>query len=481
MLQTTPARRPLFFIAVALLLAGCRGPNAAPAIPAASLSRSPVARHAGGIDKIQHVVIVVQENRSFNNLFYGFPGAKTVTYGLDSKNQKITLKPVGLATSWDIEHSSGGYYAACNGTGKIPGTHCRMNGFDKETWTCPKTGKNRCPIEYPPYSYVPHDESAPYFSMAKQYVLADQMYASNFDSSSYVSHQYIISGQAGMTTDYPGVNWGCPGGKTDTIWTLKADPPRAYDKKVTDCFNYRTVGDELDDAGGSWAFYATPLGKVGPGGTTCGSGLKSNSYVQGGIWSSYQAVKHICYGPDWDRDVFYPPQQFLTDVSNGQLRDVTWITPYCKNSDHPGCSSDTGPSWVTSVVNAVGTSKFWKSTVIFIFWDDYGGFYDPEAPTYKDYDGLGIRIPLLIISPYAKKGWVSHVHYEHGSILKFIEDRFHLAPLAESDKRAASLTKPGLDCFDFSKPPREFVPIQSKYDTNFFVHQTPDYRPPDTD
>ncbi|HEX3370661.1 MAG TPA: alkaline phosphatase family protein, partial [Candidatus Cybelea sp.] len=298
--------------------------------------------------------------------------------------------------------------------------------------------------------------------------------------SSYVSHQYIIAAQAGSTINYPNANWGCPGGKGDIIWTIKTQPPRAYDKQVEDCFDYQTLGDELDGAGDSWAFYATPLGKVGPGGKACGGGLRNDGYTQSGIWSSYQAVKHICYGPDWDQDVFYPPQQFLTDVGNGQLRDVTWITPYCKNSDHPRCNADGGPSWVSSIVNAVGESKFWDSTAIFIFWDDYGGFYDPEPPAYKDYDGLGIRVPLIIISPYAKKGWVSHVHYEHGSILKFIEDRFGLAKLTMngSDARA---TSPALNCFDFSKPPRKFVPIQSKYNTNFFLRQTPDYRPPDTD
>ena len=85
-----------------------------------------------------------------------------------------------------------------------------------------------------------------------------------------------------------------------------------------------------------------------------------------------------------------PPSQFLVDVKGGSLRDVTWITPTCANSDHPGCDSDTGPSWVTSVVNAIGESQFWSSTAIFIFWDDYGGFYDQEAPKYLDYDGLGL-------------------------------------------------------------------------------------------
>ena len=114
------------------------------------------------IDKIQHIVIVIQENRSFNNLFYGFPGAKTVTFGYDSKNQKIALKPIGLSTNWDVEHNHLGFEAACNGTGSIPGTDCQMNGFDKETWQCGQPSFSKCPIKYPPYSYVPHSDTAPY-------------------------------------------------------------------------------------------------------------------------------------------------------------------------------------------------------------------------------------------------------------------------------------------------------------------------------
>ena len=124
--------------------------------------------------------------------------------------------------------------------------------------------------------------------------------------------------------------------------------------------------------------------------------------------------------------------------------------------------------WVASVVNAIGESKFWDSTAIFIFWDDPSGFYDPEPPPYADYDGLGFRLPLLIISPYAKKGYVSHVQYEHGSILKFAEDVFGLARLSASDTRANS---PAQDAFDFNKKPRKFVKIPSSLGKEYFIHQ----------
>ncbi len=479
MRRISPVIRLLAIAAAGLFITSCRsgGLGSFSQLPNANGRRDPVTigRLAHPIDKIDHVVIIVQENRSFNDLFYGFPGAKTKKYGYDSKNQRIKLKPIGLATSWDLEHNAEGFEAACNGTGSVPGTDCRMNGFDNETWTCGTASQPKCPIKYPPYSYVPQYQTGPYFAMAQQYVLADEMYASNFDASSYVSHQYIIAAQAGAAINYPLSNWGCPGGPPDLVYTTNAQ--RGYGPQVEDCFDYTTLGDELDTAGQPWAFYAAPV-QSGPGGSCGASRIEGNSYKESnGIWSAYQAVKHICYGSDWSQDVISPQTKFFTDVQNGNLRAVTWIVPTCANSDHPGCNSDTGPSWVTSLVNAIGESQFWDSTAIFVFWDDYGGFYDPEPPAYVDYDGLGGRIPMLIISPYAKQGFVSHVHYEHGSILKFVEDRFGLAPLSASDTRA---TSPASDSFNFSQSPRAFVPISSKYGKSFFLHQPIDLRPPDT-
>src|SRR6516164_6159734 len=152
--------------------------------------------------KIKHVIIIVQENRSFNNLFYDYPGAKTKSYGYDSHGKKIPLKPISLNTKWDMQHNGQGFIASCNDAGEIPGADCRMNGFDKERCN-PVQG--RCPrSKYLAYAYVPHDETEPYFDMAKQYVLADEMYASNFDISSFESHQYIIAGvNPNSSVDYP--------------------------------------------------------------------------------------------------------------------------------------------------------------------------------------------------------------------------------------------------------------------------------------
>src|SRR5581483_4909003 len=196
---------PLAAAGAILVLAACNGGGVTPA----GLGLPPAGEHRSGIgSKIKHVVIVVQENRSLNNLFMGFPGARTAKYGYDSYGKRIRLKPIGLETDWDIDHSASGMFAACNGTGSIPGTNCRMNGFNNEYAGC----LPQCPIKHPQYAYVPYSETKPYFDIAKQYVLADEMYASNFDASSFVSHQYIISGQALSSVNYPYGPWGCPGG-----------------------------------------------------------------------------------------------------------------------------------------------------------------------------------------------------------------------------------------------------------------------------
>ncbi|MBV8530847.1 MAG: hypothetical protein JO104_05980 [Candidatus Eremiobacteraeota bacterium] len=444
-----------------MALCACNG-NVAPTTAALPPRPSALSPSEGARDmasgKIKHVVIVVQENRSFNDLFYNYPGATTAKYGYDSSGKKIKLEPIPLETTWDLEHDSYGFFAACNGTGSIPGTDCRMNGFNLEYAACGHGGQPRCPYPYPQYGYVPHYETKPYFDMANQYVLADQMYASNLDASSFISHQYIISAQAESAVNFPGGSWGCPGGSGDIIGEIGPQRQIPHGYEVV-CWDPTTLGDELDEAGVSWGFYtATINGDLG-------------------IWSAYQAIKHIYYGPDWSKDIITPQTQFFKDVSNGNLRAVSWITPTWENSDHAGSGSNTGPQWVASLVNAIGQSQYWNSTAVFIFWDDYGGWYDPEAPAYADYDGLGLRLPMLIVSPYAKRGRVSHVHYEHGSILRFIEDQFGLGRLAASDKRANS---PAQDCFDFGKPPRKFKIIPTVLGKEYFMHQPIDHHPPDT-
>ncbi|MGA8575413.1 MAG: alkaline phosphatase family protein [Candidatus Cybelea sp.] len=472
---------PFVIAAAAILPAGCGGNNGLTGLGYAAHGQGTPARgerYPGSSGKIQHVVVIIQENRTLNNLFMNYPGAATQSYGYNTKKVEITLQPVTLATTWDLQHNAKGFIKSCHGTGSIPGTNCRMNGFDKQTWTCGTPSGPSCPNPDPPYSYVPQSEVQPYWDMANQYVLADEMFSSDFDVSSFVSHQYAIAAvNPNNSVNYPVSLWGCTGGPPDTIQVLGPNRKVPAGNEVP-CWDPTTLGDELDSAGLSWSFYAANV--KGGGSFSCGGSRIRGDASKGrvGIWSAYQAIRHICYGPDWNADVISPPSQFLTDVGNGHLRTVTWITPTFANSDHGGSGSKTGPSWVTQIVNAVGESPFWDSTAIFIFWDDSGGWFDPAAPTYVDNDGLGFRLPLLIISPYAKQNYVSHVTYEHGSILRFIEDQFGLGRLAASDTRANS---PEGDAFDFSGGPRNFVPITSPFDRNYFLSQRADLRAPDNE
>ena len=398
------------------------------------------------LGKIKHVVIIMQENRSFDNLFQGYPGADTQPYGFDSHGNKITLQPVGLEAPYDIGHS-----IVFPSLHRPPYNNGSMNGFNNE-------GVGGHGGSNPQYGYVPHNESQTYFNMAGQYVVGDRMFTSHIDDS-FISHQYLIAGQANHATYFPNSAWGCDGGPSDTIPTL--NPNRTFGPNIVVCWDITTLGDELDHAKKSWRFFASSLNG------------------DGNIWSSYQAIRHIRYGKDWTNDVISPQNRILSDVQGGYLADMTWVTPTCATSDHGGCQSNHWrPAWVASVVNTIGQSKFWDSTAIFVMWDEWGGWYDHVAPPYVDYDGLGMRVPLLIISPYAKQGYVSHVQYEHGSLLRFAEDQFGLPRMTASDTRANS---PAVDAFDFTQQPRSFTPFATKLGPEYFLHAPPDHRAPDTE
>ncbi|MBV8497792.1 MAG: hypothetical protein JO003_00855 [Candidatus Eremiobacteraeota bacterium] len=446
----------IIIAAMLLALCGCSAPFGASRTPGGLPWSEPLAflslGNASRNHKIQHVVVMIQENRSVDNLFQGFPGADTVPYGFNEKGQKIALRQVGLEARWDFEHSSSSFLAACDGRGRFPGTDCRMDGFAREAIRCAP----KCPGANPAYSFVPHYETRPYFFIGKHYVFADKFFPSNFDSSSFVSHQYIIAARAGSTVNFPIGPWGCKGGGHIPTVTRQ----RTIGPYVSDCLNSKTLGDELDDAGISWRYYT------------------SNVKAGGGLWSAYQAIKHIYEGPDWHKDIATPQTKFFYDVAAGDLPAVSWVTPTCVNSDHSGCGGKTGPDWVGSLVNAIGESKYWDSTVIFVFWDDYGGWYDHVPPAMVDYDGLGIRVPMLVISAYARRGYVSHVHYEHGSILKFIEDRWGLARLSASDTRANPISP---KCFDYRKAPRPFTKVPLAHEPGYFLAQPLDTRPADAE
>ncbi len=442
-------------IPLAALLALARQPCAAASAPRsiappAQRSTTVYAPWNSGVRRlpatpIQHVIYVMQENRSFDDLWQGYPKADTKPYGYDHLGKKIKLQPIPLEAPYDIDHTLGAFLTSYDGG--------KMDGFDEE-YVAGHYGA------YPTYGYVPHYESAPYFKLAHSYVLGDRMFTSHIDAS-FVSHQYMIAGQAYDSVDLPYTNWGCTGNSQDYVNTLTQQ--RGYGSMLQHpCFSYTTLGQELDNAGLPWRLYA---------------------YNPYSIWDAYQAIQYVCMpsgsgclGTEFVNNVITPETQFVSDVQNGKLAAVTWITPNCYDSDHGGCQGNQGPLWVTSIVDAVGQSQFWDSTAIFVMWDEWGGWYDHVPPPYVDYDGLGMRVGLLIVSPYAKENYVSHVQYEHGSILKFIEDTFGLPRMSASDTRANS---PAGDAFDFKHGPRKFKRFDDALTPAQLYYRLPEIEPAD--
>jgi phospholipase C len=220
--------------------------------------------------------------------------------------------------------------------------------------------------------------------------------------------------------------------------------------------------DRLDAAHVSWKYYVP----------------KMCCRIFGKLMSAFDAIKAVRYGRQWnDGHIARPQTRFFDDVRRGALPAVSWLIPIERDSDHPGTQSDTGPSWVATVVNAIGESRYWDSTAIVIVWDDWGGLYDNVNPQQVGFGGLGFRVPAIIVSAYAKTGYISTTRYEFGSILKYIERNWNLRTLGRSDVRAASI----VDCFDYAQPPRTFHPIRAKYAASYFLRETSAAEPPDTD
>jgi phospholipase C len=400
--------------------------------------------------KIKHVVIIVQENRSFDNLFQGYPGADTVASGIDSRGKTIALARVPLEAGVDPAHSHVAFQTAYDG-GKLDGFD--REGFDSEAISTTPDYQ---------FAFVPRSEINDYWSFAQQFGLGDRMFESN-SGPSYPSHQYLIAGQSANVAEVPSqVPWGCdaPTGTTTTILNVGGSESRG----PFPCFDYRTLGDVMDSSGVSWAYYAPPIGNL--------------AY----IWSAYAAVRHIRYGRDWEGKVVSPETTILSDIQNGRLRQVSIVAPDLANSDHALAASNTGPAWVSSIVDAVGRSSYWSDCAIIVFWDDWGGWYDHVAPPQLDVMGLGFRVPILVISPFAKRGYVSHVQHENASIMRFVEDAFGLDKVGTAaEARADNLS----DFFDLTQSARPFSTRRSVKSANAnilrFELERPSFRPPDVD
>jgi phospholipase C len=411
-----------------------------------------------GKGKIRHVVIIFQENRTVDNLFNGLPGADTVRGGKNSHGQVVKLQPVSLTAPYDVSHKHNAFTTEYD-DGKL-------DGWNKVISVCKKGA--RCPApDVRAYGYVPRHEVEPYFTMAETYAFADRMFQTN-QGPSFPAHQYILSGTSTIRDGSPlraaenaytaenKFTGGCDSPPGSHVWLI--NPGGDENREVYPCFERQALIDLVEAQKGlTWRYYQH---HVGPG-----------------LWSGPDAIRHIRYSRAYKTQVLAPSSRVLTDIADGKLANVVWVIPSAKSSDHAGQNDGSGPSWVASVVNAIGKSNYWDSTAIFVTWDDWGGWYDHvKPPQYNSYE-LGFRVPMIVISPYARVGYISHKQHEFGSILKFAEEVFGFGSLGTTDVRADDLS----DCFNFARTPRKFKIIPAKLPASYFLNQPPSNENPDDD
>jgi phospholipase C len=417
------------FAFVPLLLFGCSGSGSA---PQAGLSGTldaarqlPQITPATGLPK--YVIVMVQENRSVDNLFQTQPGVDTQSYGPGPGGTPIKLVERPLGAPYDCDHSHAGFVKDV------------QQGFYTEG----------CGLKDASYSYVNPADIKQYTQLASTYAFADHVLQTN-EGPSFPAHQYLIAATSNdVPTSYnisendTGLQAGCGAAPSQRVTTIDMSTafPGVEGHPIFPCINPNTIFNELDKAHVSWKYYTPNLGT---------------------IWNAPYAIESL-YTND-SAKVIVPETTVLSDIANGTLANVSYVIPRAANSDHPGPNGNAGgPQWVASVVNALGTSKYWKQCAIVVVWDDWGGWFDHIA--YRHPVGLpndpyeyGFRVPLLAIGPYAKKAYVGHEPRDFTAIPHFIESVYGLAPLGnlnELDRKTDNL----FGLFDFAQTPRAYQVI----------------------
>jgi len=360
----------------------------------------------------QNVIIVIQENRTPDNLFgaSGLPGIDV---------QLNTKKGQGI----DMGDPHG------------PGLPHKLVGFQREV-------EGHYP--YLAYNYITSG-AQPYWDIAAQYGFANYMYQTN-QGASFPAHQILVSATSAPsdTSDLfvadNGVRfqeYGCEAPVGTTVPTIAPDGTMGT---VYPCFPTSSLMDLLVNAGLTWRYYAVS---------------------KQSIWNAPLAYESYYQSPD----IVLNPPQILSDIANGTLANVSWVTPGKSYSDHPTFGSG-GPAWVASIVNALGQSAYWNNTVILVTWDDWGGWWD-HVPPLANKTGwceimcYGFRVPLLVISAQTPAGYVDNNPHDFGSILHFVENNYSLGligPGTWADSYADDLS----GFFQPSVPAREFHPIKSR-------------------
>ncbi len=425
---------------------------------------------APGIHKIKHVIIVMQENRSFDSYFGTFPGADGIAMS-NGVPTVCTPNPAGGCTrpyhdTADV--NGGGPHGEPNAVADVNGG--KMDGFIKERAAshrrCRNPNNPACVLGVTPdvMGYHTAAEIPNYWTYAKDFVLDDHMFEP-VKSWSLPDHLYLVSawsakcktrspsscvndvvGPYGVNRFGRAVDQELTTGKTaiDLAWT-----------DVTWLLYVHHV---------SWAYYVqtgTQPDCANDAAVTCAPVLQS--YRTPGIWNPLPLFGDV--QRDHQLHNVEPLHSYFAAAKAGQLPAVSWVTPSGPNSEHPPGSVHQGQAYVTSIINAAMKSSEWDSTAIFLSWDDWGGFYDNAVPPTVDINGYGLRVPSIVISPYARAGYIDHQTLSSDAYLKFIEDDFlggaRLNPTTDGrpDPRpTVRETVPILgnlvNDFNFNQPPR---------------------------
>ncbi|MFN2594887.1 MAG: phospholipase C [Actinomycetota bacterium] len=395
----------------------------------APASISPTGKARKSTLPIKHIIYVIKENRSYDNYFGRYPRGDGATEGKTSDGRTVKLAPAPDVLEPDLGHS---FFDGIEG---IDGG--KMDGFDQVTNGDSLHG----------YSAFTRKGMPNYWSYADHYVLGDRMFTSMYGPT-FPEHLYTIAGYADDVTgnkleaDHPNGYCADP---TETVYhftditkhdskvIMKAED-RAdtgtvgnYWSEVRACFNFKTIIDELIHHNISWHYYDE----------------------DGSWYNAVLAIQHLYNSPYWGPNVT-TEDNLIPDIQQHHLAKVSWVIPPSGYNDHPGGPSVcAGENWFVEWMNVLMKSKYWKNTAVFLTWDDFGGFYDHVPPPHVDYMGLGPRAPLLIISPWAKEGYIDSTTYELSSPLKFIETVFGLPSLTDRDGKSADMT----NAFDFSTTP----------------------------
>jgi phospholipase C len=404
---------------------------------------------------IQHVVFLIKENRSFDNYFGTFPGANGLSTALDSAGNVVKLAHASDTTfGCDIDHSM---------TGADTAWDCgQMDKFDMLSFNSPK-GQHACnktvaqPFKNHSLTQFVQADIPNYWALAQHFTLGDNMFSA-LRGPSYPNHMYTVAAQSGGFSTGVGAitnpgnifsttgGWGCdvPGQMVPTLPTGKyvCPAPETYGAHSSCWTGVPTIVEEIEGSKTplDWRYYGP-----GPG-------------QSGYVWTIFNAFDQIRNNPArWAKVV--PYTQFVTDLGNGGLQSISWIVFPGSLSEHPPSSVCAGENYTVSLVNALQNSPYWCSTALFITWDDFGGFFDHVPPPNQpnsDVYGPGFRVPLLVISPWARPGFIDSHQFDFSSLLRFAEVNFNLPALTNRDRFAGTIQS----AFDFSHvtPPLLLTP-----------------------